>query len=132
MARPFSGNKGKVTCGGVDVHVTGWTAAAEADALDTTHSGGNGYRSNIPGVKRLQARFRGFYDAERPPFGSPPDLNPGSSVSFALYLESASGPQISGTGTVTGIVVESVVNAVVNFAATLESNGSFTLPTTAF
>jgi hypothetical protein len=129
---PFAGNQGKITCGGTAVHVTKWTAAAEAPFLDTTDSSTAGYQTGIAGIKKLQATFDGWYDSTNPPFASPPNLNPGASITFALYLKDSSGPQITGTGICTNVTVNSVVNAVVNFSGTLESTGSFSLPTTTF
>lgn len=127
--RPFNGNQGKVTIGGSNVHVTKWTGVARADILDTSDSGGSGYKTNIAGLKSFTASFDGNYDASNPPFASPPNLNPGESLAFVLFLESASGGQISGTGRLGEITVNSVVNGVVTFSANLESNGSFSLPT---
>lgn len=129
---PFSGTEGKITSNGANVHVTEWSATAEADYLNTGDSGSGGFETGIPGWKRLTATGKGWYDSSNPPFASPPNLNPGASVTFALFLKNASGGQITGTGLVVSIQVTSTVNAVVFFDFQIKSTGTFTLPSGTF
>ena len=50
MAKFHTGKRGKVTVGGSDLDITGWSATIETDAVEVTHTGGSGYREYISGL----------------------------------------------------------------------------------
>ncbi len=40
----LAGKRGKVTLGGADVNVVGWSASLETEAIEVSHSGSAGFR----------------------------------------------------------------------------------------
>lgn len=128
MARFFTGKQGKVTVGETDLNVTGWSARAGVEMLETTHTGSGGARSFLPSVGMCTGEVRFCWDAEALATADPPGVLPGAELELKLYLEDDSGPYLHlPTALVAELAVESAVDRVVRGSFRFQSNGLFGL-----
>jgi hypothetical protein len=125
----LSGKEGKVSVGGVDINVTNWSFDPAADMHETTHSGGSGYKTYVPGTKGATGSFEGVWDVDNRPSDTP-NLVAGAKLTNLRLYEQAAGGYISiPIAYVNGAPIASEVNGLITFTVNFTVSGSWTMPT---
>lgn len=127
MATYINGQSGKVSVGATDIDVESWQANAQAEALDTTTTGSNGWEENITGIKSIEGSFKTFWDTAAVPTAATPGLTPGASATLKLYVGN-SNKFLTGTGRITKVTPENPAKGVVGFSVDFKGTGSWTFP----
>lgn len=129
----FTGTEGRITAGGNNVNVTGWSFDSSQDDLDTTHTGTGGFEDGIDTYKRASGSIDFNFDSAANPHAPTPGIKVGALLALKLYLKNSSGPYYDiPVAKVTGFTVNSKVGSVVNCSAKWKARGTFTEPVTNF
>lgn len=127
---PVSGRLGKVTVGSTDLCITSWEADEEGEELDTTCTDGTGRNSNIIGTQGVTLNVKANYDADAPPFASPPGIIVGDLVAIKAYVGDPTLAKFWNfpTARITNVKNQSEVKGLVTYEFTAKSNGTYTRP----
>jgi hypothetical protein len=129
MGVAFSGEKGTVTAGAVDMDVTGWSADMEVNTIDTSTTAELGWEDAIYGLRKFSGSFEFFYNPAKRPTGASAGLLPGSTTYPTLTLLATTGETFTGSAMITKLSFKSKVKDAFAVTATFTSKGAWTLPT---
>lgn len=123
----MSGKSGKVSAGGTDLDVKGWSFDPNCDLQDTSNSGDSGYKTFIAGLLGGTGSIEMDWDAAANPTTNPPNLNPGEEITnMDLYLDSVNYIRIP-TALISGTPVANAVDGKVTFNCNFTASGSWTM-----
>lgn len=126
-----TGKLGKAKVGATDVNIEGWNFDPQAEELETTHSGGAGYKTVEDGIKSGSGSLTATWDVDADPSASPPNFVPGTKlVNLVLYIgDPANNNTIDcASALVVGMPIVSEVKGLVKYTMNFVTDGPYTMP----
>jgi hypothetical protein len=126
---PLSAKNCKVRINNSVLYNSKWTATPETAMLDTSNMEGAGFEDEIGGLRKLDVRVEGWWDAGANPYDSPLNLQDGQVVTFVLYTNDIGSPCWTGTALVKGMPMTADVKDLIKYTLDMKAKGQFYTPT---
>lgn len=123
MERFITGKSGSIHVDGKTIDVTDWSLTDESDWQETTHSGSEGFYTDIPGTMKASGSFTASYNMDDSPI---PALAAGAIVSLTLDYETNVPAMNLPKAGIDSFEVTSEAKGVINFTCNFHSIGVYT------